>query len=127
MIDRDGKRRCVECGVAEEHSSICTPQEVPMEEPTTLAEQFDSEMGKLTPNRGRSYGHPLDDFNIAGRIADAVASCPDAEVRHALRMIGVKMARLCTTPSHFDSALDIAGYARTILMIADERDRREKT
>ena len=96
-----------------------------MEELATLSEQFDSEMGKLTQDRGRSYGHPLDDFNIAGRIADAVASCPDAEVRHALRMIGVKMARLCTTPSHYDSALDIAGYARTILMIADERGRRE--
>jgi hypothetical protein len=40
-------------------------------------------------------------------------------------MIGVKMARLCTTPDHLDSLIDIAGYARTIAMIHDERDRRD--
>ena len=45
----------------------------------------------------------------------------DPLVRNALRMIGVKMARLVQSPDHLDSVIDIAGYARTIAMINDRK------
>ena len=85
---------------------------------------FDQRAATITQDRGQDYGHPLDDFRRVAMIKAAVADCPDVEVRHALEMIGVKMARLCTSPDHLDSIVDIAGYARTIAMIVDERTRR---
>jgi len=88
-------------------------------------ETFDREVQKITQVRGLDYGHPLDDFNIAQRIRASVASCPNTPVRHALEMIAVKMARLCTTPHHVDSVVDIAGYARTIAMVLDEQNARK--
>jgi len=84
-------------------------------------EAFDEAIKSITQDRGADYGHPADDFAIANQIAHAVNECPDPLVRHALRMIGVKMARLCTSPDHLDSVIDIAGYARTIVMLADAK------
>ena len=37
-------------------------------------------------------------------------------------MIAVKMSRLCNSPKHIDSIIDIAGYARTIAMILDKEE-----
>ena len=91
----------------------------------SLTEQFDEAIKTITAERGLDYGHPLDDFGIASLIKCAVKSCPNTEVRHALEMIGVKMARLCTSPHHVDSVVDIAGYARTIVMILDEQKVRK--
>ena len=69
--------------------------------------------------RSATYGHPLDSFRRVAQIKQAVSACPDAALRHALEMIGVKMSRLVTTPNHFDSWVDIAGYARAAVMILD--------
>lgn len=88
-------------------------------------QRFDAAVKTITKERGEAYGHPVDDFDIASRIKHALQPCKDPVVRHALEMIGVKMARLCTTPDHLDSLIDIAGYARTIAMIHDERERRD--
>lgn len=90
----------------------------------SIAEQFDKALDVITDRRGGDYGHPLDDFAKVSAIKGAVASCPDPEVRHALEMIGVKLARLAETPDHLDSIIDIAGYARCIAMILDERAAR---
>lgn len=76
---------------------------------------------ELTAERGAVYGHPLDDFGRVALIKQAVAECPDPEVRHALEMIGVKLARLVTTPDHQDTIDDIKGYAECINMIHAER------
>jgi len=91
---------------------------------SSRAQQFDITLKGLTTRRGAVYGHPLDTFKIASEIKKAISSCPDDEVRHALELIGVKMARLCTNPTHADSPVDIAGYARTIPMLHDEREKR---
>jgi hypothetical protein len=91
---------------------------------SSKTKEFDAAIKTITQDRGASYGHPLDDFHTAQKIKAAVSACPHTEVRHALEMIGVKMARLCTTPSHTDSVVDIAGYARTIVMIIDEEEKR---
>ena len=85
-------------------------------------EAFDEAMKSVTQVRGADYGHPADDFAVASQIAHAVNDCPDPLVRNALRMIGVKMARLCHNPQHLDSIIDIAGYARTIVMIIDKQE-----
>jgi hypothetical protein len=37
-------------------------------------------------------------------------------------MIGVKMSRLCATPWHHDSLVDIPGYAECYDMIRERRD-----
>jgi hypothetical protein len=87
---------------------------------TPLA-QFDAAVAKVTTDRGSVYGHPADDFAKATQIKAAVTSCADPLLRHVLDMIGVKMARLTTTPDHMDSWIDIAGYARCAAMVIDRK------
>lgn len=85
----------------------------------SLTEQFDASIVSTVKERGNLYSHPSVDFARVALIKRAVADCPNPKIRHALEMIGVKMARLAVTPDHFDSIIDIAGYARTIAMILD--------
>jgi len=84
--------------------------------------RFDTAMQTLTADRGAVYGPPSEDFARINALKKGVASCDNDAVRHALEMICVKMARLCQSPNHYDSALDIAGYARTIMMVLDEEE-----
>ena len=84
--------------------------------------RFDAAMKTLTADRGAVYGPPSEDFARINALKLGVASCDNNAVRHALEMICVKLARLCQTPDHYDSALDIAGYARTIMMVLDEQE-----
>jgi hypothetical protein len=69
-------------------------------------------------DRNKAYGAPEDNFaNIAEswntyltqRFGDAIVDLRAQDVAHL--MILMKMARLATNPGHFDSMLDIAGYA----------------
>jgi hypothetical protein len=88
---------------------------------------FDRQIRLVTRDRGKVYGNPLDHFATIDTMKKAMSSCPHNGVRHALEMMACKMARLCETPDHFDSALDIAGYARVICMINDEEEKRDGT
>jgi hypothetical protein len=87
-------------------------------------EMSEDTASKLTAERGKVYGHPLDDFGRVAKIKEVLQQCPDPEVRHALEMIAVKMCRLIQTPDHADSIDDIMGYAKTIHMIHAERKSR---
>ena len=87
-------------------------------------EEFDTAIKRVTQDRGKIYGHPLDDFARASMIKYALSACRHTEVRHALEQIATKMARLCSDPTHMDSVIDIAGYARTIAMLLDEEENR---
>ena len=89
-------------------------------------EEFDLGIRLVTEERGAVYGHPLDDFRRIAAFKEILSACPHPEVRHALEMIANKMSRLCSTPSHSDSILDIAGYARNIAMLLDEEKRRNE-
>jgi hypothetical protein len=82
--------------------------------------QFDAATQSVTQERGKHYGHPRDLFNNIVALQSGVSACPNPRIRHALDMICVKMARLCRTPDHLDSIIDIAGYARTMAMILDK-------
>jgi hypothetical protein len=77
---------------------------------------------KITGERGKSYGHPLNNFRRISSAREVLNECQDPEVRHALEMIWVKVCRLIETPDHADSIDDIAGYAETIRMIHDGRE-----
>lgn len=86
---------------------------------------FDSKLsGLVNKERQAEYGHPLDHFQISAVIKDAIKGCSDPVLRHSLEMIADKMARLCHSPEHLDSWIDIAGYARTAVMVMDERKHR---
>lgn len=85
----------------------------------TRLEQFDAAVSLVTDDRGSVYGHPKDDFGRAVRLKAVVAECPDPLVRHVLEMLCVKIARLVQSPWHLDSWIDIAGYARTGVMVID--------
>ncbi len=83
-------------------------------------EEFDKTTAvQLTADRGAVYGHPSVHFGRVARLKAVVAECKDPKVRHALDVICDKIARLIETPDHLDSCCDLAGYARTIMMLAD--------
>jgi hypothetical protein len=85
-----------------------------------ILETYDAAVQVVTDDRGAAYGHPGVDFERAALLKSGVEACPHPAIQHALEMICVKMARLCHTPDHLDSVIDIAGYARTIAMIIDK-------
>lgn len=89
-----------------------------------MCKQFDDGIKSITDERGADYGHPLDNFDNMARATPVLAQCKDPVVREALRMCWFKICRLVVAPDHGDSVLDLAGYARTIAMIHDERRRR---
>jgi hypothetical protein len=94
-----------------------------------LVEGFHEDIKAITTQRGAVYGHPLVNFERIAHLKAGVSDCKDPVIRHALEMICVNMARLVETPdrSNYDSVLDVAGYAKTILMILDEREKRRGT
>jgi Domain of unknown function (DUF6378) len=69
-------------------------------------------------DRNRAYGNPEDNFrNIAevwnwyfeGKAPNGMLKFTSLDVAHM--MVLMKMARLKTNPTHFDSIVDVAGYA----------------
>jgi hypothetical protein len=80
---------------------------------------------ELVAEKGKVYGHPLDNFRDAQWGSALIDKCKDDEVRFALNMIWLKICRLVETPDHKDTIDDIAGYAETIHMIHAERKRRK--
>ena len=80
---------------------------------------------ELVAEKGKVYGHPLDNFRDAQWGSAVIDKCKDDEVRFALGMIWLKICRLVETPDHKDTIDDIAGYAETIHMIHAERKRRK--
>lgn len=84
-------------------------------------DKFDTVTKTVVDERGAVYAHPSIDFDRAARLKAVVAECEDPLARHALEMLCVKMARLINTPDHLDSWVDIAGYARTGVMVTDPK------
>jgi hypothetical protein len=60
--------------------------------------------------RRTSYGGARENHERIAQIWSAVLRTPVTPEQVVLCMIGVKMARICTTPDHRDSWVDIAGY-----------------
>lgn len=85
-------------------------------------EAFDRALagGQVTTERGAVYDHPRNDFDRIAKLTAALPECSDPRVAHILRMMAIKMCRLSHHPRHLDSWIDIAGYARTGVMIMPE-------
>lgn len=79
-----------------------------------------AEAAQLT-NRTRKdvYAHPSINFDRIARLWSVILGCDVTPEQHALCMIAVKISRLVETPGHRDSLVDIAGYARTIELLAE--------
>lgn len=71
-------------------------------------------------SRQNAYGHPRQCFAQTAKIWSAVIGTEVSVEQVALCMIGVKMSRLCNTPQHIDSIVDIAGYAETMAMCLEQ-------
>jgi hypothetical protein len=82
-------------------------------------DQFSNAIQTVNAERGAAYGDAKTDFDRAMRLKAVVAECKNPLARHALEMICVKMARLINTPDHLDSWIDVAGYARTGVMVTE--------
>ncbi len=68
-------------------------------------------------DRNNTYGKPEDNFkNIADRWSLYLSASIGTEIKLSptdvgYMMVDMKLARLSTNPTHYDSILDIAGYA----------------
>ena len=102
-------------GSVEDSATTLTPEITPAK-PQTVGEI-------LTSERQKDYGDPAETFADMIVADPVLAKCPDPAVRHALRMIWVKMVRLTQSPYHVDSVDDIDGYAETIRMIRKARGK----
>lgn len=76
-------------------------------------------------DRGADYGHPLDDFGKVTGMAMALwGRGPQTPEEHAIYMCLVKIARQVNKPKR-DNVVDLAGYAGTLQMVIEERERRK--
>jgi hypothetical protein len=63
-------------------------------------------------DRQDHYGPPHEDFSRSAKMWSAILGVDVTPQQFALCMIAVKISRLTETPTHRDSVVDIAGYAR---------------
>jgi hypothetical protein len=78
-------------------------------------------------SRRNDYGNPLDNWTDTSAIWNVLLrkklNAPITADDAVLMMIAVKLARESHAPKH-DNAVDIAGYARCLEMLREERERR---
>ena len=79
-------------------------------------------------DRQATYGHPIDDFDRATQMYAPIneSEVMDERLKHALRMVQVKIARLLHTPDHYDSIADIMGYMVTYTMVLEKIQEQDK-
>lgn len=71
--------------------------------------------------RQGTYGHPFLDFGRTAKMWEGVLGIPLTPEQIALCMVLVKIGRLCQTPDHHDSVVDIAGYAEALQLVQQWR------
>lgn len=86
----------------------------------TILDDAEQLAGKV---RSDVYGHPLDNFTQTGRLWAPILHLDEVTPEQvALCMIAAKISRLTQTPTHRDSLVDIAGYARAYELVRERRD-----
>lgn len=76
-------------------------------------------------DRGEDYGHPIDDFTRTAAMWSAILGTEVSAEQVGLCMCAVKISRQCNAPK-VDNLVDLAGYAETVNMVIEERQRRQK-
>ena len=71
--------------------------------------------------RDEVYGDPLTNHERIAELWSAILNTDITREEVVLCMIAVKMSRLCRSPEHADSWVDIAGYAAIGGEMTDER------
>lgn len=85
------------------------------------------EADKLTSgDRRAEYGSPCESFERIAAFWSIVIGAKVTAEQVALCMVTFKVAREMNGHKR-DSLVDIAGYARTVEMIYDERERQDET
>lgn len=74
-------------------------------------------------DRGKAYGHPLDDYTRTARMWSAILDTEVSAEQAIMCMIAVKLSRECNAGKR-DNRVDIAGYAECLQRVQDERRRR---
>lgn len=62
-------------------------------------------------SRAAAYGSPLKNWEQTAKLFSAILGIEVTWQQALQMMIAVKLARICNTPNHRDSWVDIAGYA----------------
>ena len=90
-----------------------------------MTESILEEAQRLTSvDRQDAYGNPLDDFSKTAEMWSTILGTKVTAEQVGLCMIALKVSRLCHAIKR-DSLVDVAGYANTISMLIDERQRRQ--
>ena len=92
--------------------------------------EFFEEVCDIINARGNKYGHPFPNHKRIAELWSAYLEFPITAFQASVMQILVKISRLVETPGHYDSLVDIAGYARVANMIdevmrGDDADRTE--
>ena len=77
----------------------------------------------VATDRQEAYGHPFEDFSRTARLWEPILGLTSGSItpeQVALCMIQLKVSRLCHAYKR-DSAVDIAGYAKTLDLVAQAR------
>jgi hypothetical protein len=71
------------------------------------------EVARITSSdRQKVYGHPLEDWTRTAKMWSAILGVEVTAAQCCLCMVAVKVSRLCKSPLHRDSVVDVLGYAR---------------
>lgn len=86
-------------------------KDMTVEEHDVKALVLDEAKRLVTGARRAVYGTAEENLGKTAQIWSAILGIPVKAYQVSLCMIGVKMARLITTPDHWDSWCDIPGYS----------------
>lgn len=96
-----------------------TPRKQPLQKAPRTPRQalLEEAIGITTQDRNSAYGNPEDNFaNIAAYWSRYLSDSAKLEIELSAQdvahmMVLMKIARLSTNPTHYDSLVDVAGYA----------------
>lgn len=77
----------------------------------------------VSTDRQADYGHPLDNWTQTAALWSAILGVEVTPEQGLLCMIAAKISRETNAPKR-DNLVDIAGYAKCIDLVIDERERR---